>query len=231
MTSATIDFSSFATDSIKFIYLTISYPVVAVANGINWSLNTIYSYFAAQNRKIIAIAASLREDSYNKKLVNQAAEIARKMGAEVTIVNLKDLDIPFYDSDLEKSKGMPENAKKLRDLMIQSDGIVIATPEYNVSIPAVLKNAIDWATRSELGQSSRDAFKGKKFAIMGASAGKSGGAKALEHLRSVIEAIGGEMVSGEVRVGQAYNQFNSDGSLKNQKIQQELSLEIGQLLA
>src|ERR1700731_2076408 len=87
--------------------------------------------------KIVAFAGSTRADSYNKKLVNEAAAIAREMGAQVTIIDLKDYPMPLYDADFEVKQGMPESAKRLRALLIQSDAVLISSAEYNGSIPAV----------------------------------------------------------------------------------------------
>jgi NAD(P)H-dependent FMN reductase len=158
---------------------------------------------------VLVFAGSTRADSYNKKLANEAAEIARNLGAKVTLINLKDYPMPFYDGDLEK-EGMPENAKKFRSLMMANDVIVIACPEYNSSIPAVLKNALDWASRGEKGGPSRDAFKGKQFALLSASPGQGGGSRALVHLRSVIENVGGEVLENQVSVGTAHEAFSEE---------------------
>jgi chromate reductase len=157
---------------------------------------------------ILVFAGSTREGSFNKQLSREAAQIARRLGANVTWIDLKDYAMPFYDADLE-AKGMPKNAKKLRDLMVANDMIVIASPEYNASIPAVLKNAIDWASRSD-GKASRSAFKGKKFALLSASPGKGGGARALVHLRAIIEDVGGEVISEQVSVPSAHAAFADD---------------------
>jgi NAD(P)H-dependent FMN reductase len=130
--------------------------------------------------------------------------------------------MPFYDEDLEKKEGMPVKAKQFRKLMIQNDVILIASPEYNGSLSGVLKNAIDWASRSEEGGSSRDAFKGKKFAIMSASPGAGGGARGLVHLRAIIGNIGGQVVSQQVVVPDSFNAFDVQGHLKDQKLKMEL---------
>lgn len=172
--------------------------------------------------KVLAFAGSTREDSYNKKLVSEAANFARQMKANVTVIDLKDYPIPFYDADLENAQEMPAKAKQLRQLMIQSDVILIASPEYNGSLSAVLKNAIDWASRSETGEGSRDAFKGKKFVIMSASPGSGGGARGLAHLRTIIENIGGTVIPQQVVVPDAYKAFDDQGHLKSEKIKQEL---------
>jgi chromate reductase, NAD(P)H dehydrogenase (quinone) len=184
----------------------------------------------AAETKVLAFAGSTRADSYNKKLVAYAAEIARKSGAEVTFIDLKDYPMPNYDADLEKNEGMPPNAKRLRDLMRRSKAIIIASPEYNGSVSAVLKNALDWTSRSEDGQSSREAYKGKKFAIMSASPGKGGGARGLVHLRAIIEDIGGEVLKKQTIVPQAYDAFNTKGELENASLKNDLKQEICELL-
>ncbi len=179
--------------------------------------------------KILALAGSTRSDSYNKKLLIQAAEIARTQGAKVIVIDLKDFPMPFYDADLEQAQGMPTNAKKLRDLMIQSDTILIASPEYNGSISAVLKNALDWTSRGEKAGYSQEAFKGKQFALLSASPGGGGGARGLAHLRSVITSAGGDVISAEVSVPQAYKAFNAQGQLTSNELKQRLSQQIEQL--
>ena len=93
----------------------------------------------ASEIKVLVFAGSTRDDSYNKKLAREATEEARKLGAAVTCVDLRDYPMPFYDADLEK-QGMPENAKRLRNLMLESHAIIISSPQYNRSIPAVLKS-------------------------------------------------------------------------------------------
>jgi chromate reductase len=171
---------------------------------------------------VLAFAGSTREASVNKKLVAEAASLARQMKANATVIDLRDYPIPLYDADFEAKEGMPANAKQLRQLMIQSQVILIACPEYNGSLPAVLKNAIDWFSRSEAGGSSRDAFKGKKFAIMSASPGSSGGARALVHLRAIIESIGGTVIPQQIVVPDAYNAFDEQGCLKNKNLKQAM---------
>ncbi len=182
---------------------------------------------AAQCEDVLVFAGSTRTESVNKKLAQEAAKIAQEMGAKVNLVDLKDFPIPLYDADLEAKSGMPKNAKRLRDLMIANSSIVIVTPEYNASIPAVLKNALDWASRGEKGGSSRDAFKGKRFALMSASPSGMGGARALIHLRTIIEAVGGQVVEKQVSVPNAYEK----GALDNSALQKELKEELSQLMA
>ena len=184
----------------------------------------------AAETKILAFAGSMRADSYNKKLVQEAAKIARQMDARVTVIDLKDYPMPFYDADLEREKGMPSYAKELRDLMISSDCIMISSPQYNASIPAVLKNALDWLSRDEAGNESHEAFKGKKIAIMSASPGKKGGAKGLIHLRTIIEDCGGEILQQQVSLGSADKAFNEKGELINASVKKDLIQEVQALL-
>jgi NAD(P)H-dependent FMN reductase len=180
--------------------------------------------------KVVAFAGSTRKDSYNKKLIGLAADMARQKGAKVTVIDLIDYSMPFYDADLEAKQGLPANAKKLRDLISQNDAIMISSPEYNASIPGILKNAIDWTSHDEKGQFSTDPYKGKKIAIMSASPGKGGGARALVHLRAILQAVSGDVIGTQVSVPEAYKAF-TDGKLVNAELKQKLQEEVDQLLA
>lgn len=164
---------------------------------------------------VLAFAGSLRDGSYNKLLAKEAAHIASHMGAKVKVIDLKDYPLPFYDQDLESREGMPGKASELRQLLIKSDVVVIASPEYNASVPAVLKNVIDWASRNEEGKSSRDAFKGKKFVLISASPGKLGGSRGLVHLKTIIEDIGGKVVSTQLSLPSAYQAFDEHHHLQD----------------
>ena len=176
--------------------------------------------------KVLAIAGSTREASINKKLLVDAADIARKMGAEVTIINLNDYPIPFFDEDLEADHGMPNKAKQLRRQMVQSNIILIASPEYNGSLPAVLKNVIDWASRGENGGPSREAFQGKTFVIMSTSPGAGGGARGLSHLKTIIENVGGKVVEQQIAVPNGFTAFDSQGHLKDPAMRATLEKSI-----
>ncbi len=162
------------------------------------------SVLTAAEIKVLAFAGSTRNESFNKKLVKEAADKAREMGAKVTVIDLKDFPMPIYDGDLEKEKGMPENAKKLRQIMMAHDAMIISSPENNASMPALLKNVIDWASRSEEGGGSKAAFKGKKIAIMCATPGKGGGSRVLPHLRLVLEDVGAVIVPTQLGVPRVF---------------------------
>src|SRR5262245_35742367 len=108
--------------------------------------------------KILAFAGSTRTESYNKKLVRIAAAGARQAGAEVTLIDLRDLPLPLFDEDLESSEGLPPNARRLKDLFLAHHGLLISAPEYNSSISGVLKNAIDWVSRPVPGEAPLGCF-------------------------------------------------------------------------
>jgi len=169
--------------------------------------------------KILAFAGSTREGSFNKKLLNIAVQGAKNAGAEVTLVDLRDIPLPLYDGDLEANQGLPENAKKLKALMKSNDGFLIAAPEYNSSISAVLKNAIDWASRPEPNEAPLAAFTEKTAALLSASPGAFAGLRGLATVRSILGNIGVHVIPNQVGVPRAHEAFNPDGSLKDAKIQ------------
>lgn len=177
--------------------------------------------------KVLAFAGSTRAGSYNKQLMQEAALIAQKMGGVVTVIDLKDYPMPLYDADREKEEGMPENAKRLQGLMIHSDAMIIAAPQYNGSVPPLLKNALDWCSRSAAGCFSNDAFKGKRFAIMSTSPGKGGGGKGLVHLRAIIEDVGGMVVEEQVSIPDAEHYFSENNRAENPLLQEEIRQLLG----
>jgi NAD(P)H-dependent FMN reductase len=167
--------------------------------------------------RILAFAGSLRRDSFNKKLVPIAAKAARDAGAEVTLIDLKDFPLPLFDQDLEAEQRMPDNGKKLKQLFIDHDGLLIASPEYNSSVTAVLKNAIDWVSRPAPGEPSLVAFRSKVATLMSASPGALGGLRGLVHVRSILSNIGVIVLPDQIAVPKAHEAFNADRSLKDSK--------------
>lgn len=179
---------------------------------------------------ILALAGSLRAGSFNKQLVRIAAAGAEAAGAAVTYLDLRELPLPLYDGDLEREEGLPENARKLKDLLIAHDGFLISAPEYNSSITAALKNAIDWASRPVDGEPPLGAFKGKVAVLMSASPGALGGLRGLVHVRAILENIGTIVLPEQVAVSKAHEAFNEDGTLRD-PAQQERIRELGGSLA
>lgn len=180
--------------------------------------------------KILAFAGSTRTDSFNKKLVKIAATGAMEGGADVTVIDLRDFAMPLYDGDLEQQQGLPSNAKKLKDLMLSHQGLLISAPEYNSSISGVLKNTIDWVSRPSAGEESLACFKGKVAGIMSASPGGLGGLRGLVHVRAILENISVLVIPDQIAVGKAHEVFNADGTLKDKK-QEDQVKRIGSSVA
>ncbi len=167
--------------------------------------------------KILAFAGSTRSGSYNKKLIALGASAARGAGAEVTVVDLRDLALPLYDGDFEDSQGLPAGAKQFKKLLMEHQGLFISSPEYNSSISGVLKNAIDWASRAEADDEPPLAvFRGKIAALMAASPGQLGGLRGLVHLRAILGNIGVVVLPDQVTVSAASSAFDDAGALKDE---------------
>ena len=180
--------------------------------------------------RILAFASSTRRESFNKKLVAITAQGARQAGAEVTLIDLKDFPLPLFDQDLEAEQGIPENGKKLKKLFIDHDGLLIASPEYNSSFPAVLKNALDWVSRPAPNEPPLVGFKGKVATLMSTSPGALGGLRGLVHVRSILGNIGVIVLPDQIAVAKAHEAFHADGSLKDPK--QQAGIEgLGKTLA
>ena len=162
---------------------------------------------------ILAIAGSTRKDSVNGKLLRIAADGARDAGAEVTLLDLRKLPLPIYDGDLEDAEGLPANAVELKRILCAHDGLLIASPEYNSSVTALLKNSIDWATRPSPGEPPLVAFKGKVAGIMAASPGGLGGMRGLVTLRSILGNIGVVVLPDQVTLPNAAKAFTAEGKL------------------
>lgn len=180
--------------------------------------------------RILAFAGSARRDSFNKKLVTTAAAKARELGADVTLIDLADYPIPLYDGDLEAADGLPENVTKLRDLMLEHDGLLISCPEFNGSITPLLKNTIDWTSRPGGDVGTSAAYKGKVAGLLSASPGGLGGMRGLVHVRAILGGMGVFVVPGDVSVGSAYSAFAEDGSLTDEKLDGRLGVAVKTLV-
>jgi chromate reductase, NAD(P)H dehydrogenase (quinone) len=156
--------------------------------------------------RVLGISGSLRRDSYNSALLRAAAE---RLLAGAELVEFERLgEIPPYDADVEAAGIVPESVAALREAIREADAVLVATPEYNHSIPGVLKNALDWASRPA-GQS---ALMGKPAAVIGASTGMFGAVWAQAETRKVLGALGGRVVEAELPVAHAQERYE-DGRL------------------
>ena len=163
---------------------------------------------------ILVFAGSIRTGSINEKLAVNAAEAIAEAGGDVTKISLADYPMPIYNGDLEEAEGVPENGKKLAELFVASRGIFIAAPEYNGGITPLLKNTIDWVSRPKATDHRPGPYKGRVFAIGGASNGGFGGYRGLLQLRHTLEnALGTLMVPEMVSVPGANQAFDEAGKL------------------
>jgi NAD(P)H-dependent FMN reductase len=169
--------------------------------------------------RILVFAGSARRESLNKKLARVAADAARAAGGEVTFVDLDDYPMPVYHGDLEAAEGMPENARKLRSLFIAHDALLIASPENNQSVPSLLKNTIDWLSRS-IGDgkgpnSGLAPYRGKVAGLLGATPGPWGTLRGMPHLRQILSGLGVLVLANVVALARADQAFDEEGKLKD----------------
>lgn len=171
----------------------------------------------AYTPQILAFSGSLREGSLNTRLVKQAAEGALAAGAKVTMLNLRDLELPMFDEDCEAKITLPPGGKRLKDLMRAHDGMLIACPEYNGSISGALKNAIDWASRPEPDHPSLSCFAGKVVGLLSASPGALGGLRGLAHVRAILSHVQSLVLPEQYGLMKAHEAFDAQGNLKDEK--------------
>lgn len=182
--------------------------------------------------RIAVIVGSTREGSFNRALGDLAAAGIESQGAEVTRVDLAALDLPLYSAALE-ANAFPPDALKLKSLFAAQDGLLFVSPEYNGSLPPLLKNAIDWASRptGDEGLVALTAYRGKVAAIMSASISPFGGLRGLMHLRQILSTIQMLVIPEQVVVPNAHAAFAEDGSLKEALPASLVDLTTGRLIA
>ena len=167
-----------------------------------------------KNIRIAGFTGSLRQGSYNKAALRAAGELMPD-GSELEIVDLADL--PFLNEDVEAA-GVPVSVEAFKQKLGGADGVLIATPEYNYSIPPVLKNALDWASRGK-----EPPLYGKPLAIMSASPGMFGGARAQYHLRQVCVSLNLiPLNKPEVMIARANTKFSAEGVLEDERTRQAI---------
>jgi len=167
--------------------------------------------------KLLVIAGSTRTGSYSKQLARAACSLAQAAGHAATFVDLREFELPLYDGDLEEAHGLPPAAVRLRALLKAHEAVLVVTPEYNASLPAVLKNALDWTSRPYAAEPGVAVWKGKVGALLSSSPGALGGQRALVHLRQVLMNLGVLVLSEQFALGQADKAFAADGSLADAK--------------
>ncbi len=167
----------------------------------------------AQHR-LLGISGSLRKEATNRKLVGQAARLF-----DADHYDLADLDLPLYDGDLEDRTGIPPLVQKLADQIAAADAVIISTPEYNKALSGVLKNALDWVSRTD-----GKPWLHKPVAIMSATAGRSGGERTQSSLRLCLTPFRPHLLTGpEILIAGARDAFDENGALINARYASNLA--------
>src|SRR3954470_15180835 len=166
--------------------------------------------------KILVIPGSLRSGSLNAKLAAVAAHEFAQSGVEITRISLSDFPLPIYDGDLQARSGVPKNAVNLKRMIGAHHGVLIVTPEYNSSLPPLLKNAIDWVSRVQDADETRgQVFRERAFAIAAASAGRFGGARCLAALRLILSACRATVIPEQLALSFADQAYDDMDRLKH----------------
>lgn len=182
--------------------------------------------------KILVFAGSIRTGSYNARLAALASKELALAGAEVTRISLLDYPMPIYDADLEAKSGQPENAVKLKQMMMAHHGVFIASPEYNASVTPLLKNTIDWISRVREGREvALAAYRNRAFAIGGASNNVYGALRSLMALRQVLElGCGALVIPEQITVFRAAEAFDEMDNLKEERAANQLNAVVRRLI-
>jgi NAD(P)H-dependent FMN reductase len=166
--------------------------------------------------KILVIPGSLRTGSHNVKLAASAAHEFARSGAEVTRISLGDFPLPIYDGDLQARSGVPKNAVNLKRMIASHHGVLLVTPEYNSSVPPLVKNTVDWITRVQDANESRgQVFRDTPFAIAAASESRLGGSRALSALRLILSACQATVIPNQLALSFADEAYDDMDRLKN----------------
>lgn len=168
--------------------------------------------------KILVFAGSVRTGAYSGMTADAAVKELALQGAEVTRISLADYPMPIMDEDLQDDKGIPPSAMKLGRLIDAHDAVLIASPEYNASIPPLLKNTVDWVSRirEDDGRDLRP-WPGKLVGLCSSSNGNFAGVRGLYHLRAVLMNCHAEILTQQCSVARAGSAFNDDGTLKDER--------------
>ena len=167
--------------------------------------------------RILVFAGSIRTGAYSGRTADAAMKALAEQGAEVTRISLGDYPLPIMDQDLEKEEGVPENAYRLGRLIAAHDGMLICSPEYNASIPPLLKNALDWVSRIRKdGGRPFKPFEGKVAGLCSSSDGAFAGARGLYHLRAVLMHCQVEIITPQCSIARASGAFDEAGELKEE---------------
>jgi chromate reductase, NAD(P)H dehydrogenase (quinone) len=181
--------------------------------------------------KILVIPGSLRTGSHNARLAAAAVYELAQAGAEVTRISLGDFPLPIYDGDLQTKSGVPKHAINLKRMMSVHHGVLIVTPEYNSSVPPLVKNAIDWVSRVQDAHETRgQVFRERVFAIAAASESRLGGTRCLAALRLILSACQAMVIPNQLALAFAGEAYDDMDRLKQPADIDALSALVRQLI-
>jgi len=168
--------------------------------------------------KLAALAGSTRSGSFNRAILAHAADAAESAGAQVDRIDLRDFPMPIFQQDEEAAEGLPESVRALKQRLLEVDGLLIASPEYNSSYSPLLKNAIDWCSRTaNEDEAPLSVYRGKTALLIAASPGALGGLRGLTALRTLLQNIGVTVYPDFVAVRSAHEAVDEAGKLSDEK--------------
>ena len=172
--------------------------------------------------RVLVFAASLRRASLNRRLAELAAAVVEELGGAADLGEMRDFDCPSYDAEVERESGVPPPAQQLRERLVAADAFIIASPEYNASMPGCLKNAIDWTSRIR-----PQPFNGRQGMLLSASPSMAGGNRGLWSLRVPLEHLGARVYPDMFSLAQAHEAFDEAGRVANPVLQERFERTIG----
>jgi NAD(P)H-dependent FMN reductase len=172
--------------------------------------------------RVLVFGASLRRASLNRRLAELAATVVEEQGGTPDRALMADFECPSYDGDVERERGVPEGGQRLRDRLVAADAFIIASPEYNASMPGCLKNAIDWVSRIR-----PQPFNGRQGMLLSASPSMVGGNRGLWSLRVPLEHLGARVYPDMFSLAQAHEAFGDDGRIATPVLQERFERTIG----
>ena len=168
---------------------------------------------------LLGVAASLRQGSINRKLLGVTAALATRLGATVEVAEFAEFDMPLFNADVQQASGFPPGAVRFQERLVRADGMLLASPEYNYSLPGTLKNAIDWLSRMR-----PVPLRGKSAFLLATSGGPIGGIRGLWQLRIPLEGLGVFVHPDMYTLPLGAEAFAEDGTLREPKAAERLEM-------